>query len=159
VTDPPAPGIGPVIATAIAATVPAATSFRSGRHLAAWLGLVPGQHASGGKERRLGLSKRSAAYLRRQLIHGARVLVKVSPGRTGKLWAWINALRQRRPFDVVVAAVANKLARQAPDPGATIRCHRCSGQRAVTVAGLPSGRQRSARAAAPSPSPCSPRPG
>ena len=120
------PGVGPVIATALVATVSDATRFRSGRHLAArgWLpgatsggrpgaprGLVPRQHASGGKERRLGLSKRGDGYLRRQLIHGARALVKVSPGRAGKLWSWINGLRQRRPFNVVVAAVANKLAR------------------------------------------------
>jgi transposase len=105
------PGVGPVIATAVAAIVPDATSFRSGRHLAAWLGLVPRQHATGGKERPLGLSKRGDAYLRRQLVHGARALVKVSPGRTGKLWSWINGLRARRPFNVVVAAVANKLAR------------------------------------------------
>jgi transposase len=62
------PGVGPVIATAFAATVPDARAFRSGRHLSAWLGLVPAQHASGGKERPLGLSKRGDAYLRRQLI-------------------------------------------------------------------------------------------
>jgi transposase len=106
------PGVGPVIATAFAATVPDATVFRSGRHLAAWLGLVPRQHASGGKERRLGISKRGDGYLRRQLIHGARALVWRSPGRiAGRLWAWIEALRARRPFNVVVAAVANKLAR------------------------------------------------
>ena len=55
------PGAGPIIATAFAATVPAATTFRSGRHLAAWLGLVHRQHASGGQERRLGLSKRGDA--------------------------------------------------------------------------------------------------
>ena len=57
------------------------------------------------------MSRRGDADLRRQLIHGARALVKVSPGRTGKLWSWINGLRERRPFNVVVAAVANKLAR------------------------------------------------
>ena len=106
------PGVGPVIATAFAATVPDAGGFRSGRHLAAWLGLVPRQHTSGGKARQLGLSKRGDGYLRRQLIHGARALVWRSPGRTaGRLWAWIEALRARRPFNVVVAAVANKLAR------------------------------------------------
>ena len=105
------PGVGPVIATAFAATVPDADRFRSGRHLAAWLGLVPRQHATGGKPRQLGLSKRGDAYLRRQLIHGARALVKVSPGRSGRLWSWINGLRARRPFNVVVAALANKLAR------------------------------------------------
>ena len=86
-------GIGPVIATAFAATVPDARAFRSGRHLAAWLGLVPRQHATGGKLRQLGLSKRGDGYLRRQLIHGARALVWRSPGRTaGRLWAWINGL-------------------------------------------------------------------
>jgi transposase len=105
------PGIGPVIATAFAATVPDMAAFRSGRHLAAWLGLVPREHGTGGKHRRLGLSKRGDGYLRRQLIHGARALVKVSPGRSGPLWSWINGLRARRPFNVVVAAVANKLAR------------------------------------------------
>jgi transposase len=57
------------------------------------------------------LSKRGDAYLRRQLIHGARALVKVSPGRSGRLWSWINGLRQRRPFNFVVTALANKLAR------------------------------------------------
>jgi transposase len=106
------PGVGPVIATAFAATVPDARAFRSGRHLSAWLGLVPAQHSSGGKNRPLGLSKRGDGYLRRQLIHGARALVWRSPGRTaGRLWAWIHGLLARRPFNVVVAAVANKLAR------------------------------------------------
>jgi transposase len=105
------PGVGPVIATAFAATVPDARAFRSGRHLAAWLGLVPAQRSSGGKTRPLGLSKRGDGYLRRQLIHGARALVWRTPGREGKLRSWIDGLRQRRPFNVAVAAVANKLAR------------------------------------------------
>jgi transposase len=109
------PGVGPVIATAFAATVPDARAFRSGRHLAAWLGLVPRQHASGGKDRHLGLSKRGDGYLRRQLIPsspgGARALVWRTPGREGRLWSWINGLLARRPFNVAVAAVANKLAR------------------------------------------------
>jgi transposase len=107
------PGIGPVIATALAATVGDAKAFTSGRHLAAWLGLVPRQHSSGGKERLLGLSKRGDGYLRRQLVHGARALVAVSKGREGGLWSWINGLLARRPHNVVVAAVANKLARIA----------------------------------------------
>jgi transposase len=105
------PGVGPVIATALVAAVGNAKSFTSGRHLAAWLGLVPRQHSSGGKERLLGISKRGDGYLRRQLMHGARALVRVSPGREGKLWSWINGLLARRAFNVVVAAVANKLAR------------------------------------------------
>jgi transposase len=118
-----APGVGPVIATAFAATVPDATAFRSGRHLAArgWLpgatsggrpgaprGLVPRQHSSGGKVRQLGLSKRGDGYLRRQLIHGARALVWRTPGRESRLDWWINGLRQRRPFNVVVAAVGQQ---------------------------------------------------
>jgi transposase len=105
------PGVGSVIATAVVATVPDPTSFRSGRHFAAWLGLVPRQHATGGKDRRLGLSKRGDGYLRRQLIHGARALVPVARGHRGKLWTWVERLLARRPFNVVVAAVANKLAR------------------------------------------------
>jgi transposase len=105
------PGVGPVIATAFAATVPDASAFCSGRHLAAWLGLVPAQHSSGGRDRPLGLSKRGDGYLRRQLIHGARALVWRTPAREVGLRMWIDGLRQRRPFNVVVAAVANKLAR------------------------------------------------
>jgi len=107
------PGIGPVIATALAATIGDAKTFTSGRHLAAWLGLVPRQHSSGGKERLLGISKRGDGYLRRQLVHGARALVKVSRGRDGKPWAWIDGLLTRRSFNVAAVAVANKLARVA----------------------------------------------
>ena len=106
-----APGIGPVIATAMVATVGNARLFSRGRSFAAWLGLTPRQHATGGKERLLGISKRGDGYLRRQLMHGARSLVRLAQGREGHPWAWINALLARRPFNVVVAAVANKLAR------------------------------------------------
>ncbi|HYM53342.1 MAG TPA: IS110 family transposase [Candidatus Dormibacteraeota bacterium] len=104
------PGIGPVIATAMVATVDAKL-FDNGRGFAAWLGLAPRQHASGGKERLLGISKRGDGYLRRQLMHGARSLVRVAAGRERQPWAWINGLLARRHFNVVVAAVANKLAR------------------------------------------------
>lgn len=100
------PGIGPVIATAVVATVSDDQRFRSGRHLAAWLGLTPKQHSSGGKERLLGISKRGDAYMRRQFINGARALVRIAIGRTGGLWDWINALLSRRAFNVVTAAVA-----------------------------------------------------
>ena len=105
------PGIGPVIATAMVATVVDARLFGSGRSFAAWLGLTPRQHATGGRERLLGISKRGDGYLRRQLMHGARSLVRVAAGREHPPWAWINGLCGRRPFNVVVAAVANKLAR------------------------------------------------
>jgi transposase len=93
------PGVGPVIATAFAATVPDPRAFRSGRHLAAWLGLVPRQQASGGKARQLGLSKRGDGYLRRQLIHGAWALVWRTPAREGRLRAWIGRSTSRsRPW-------------------------------------------------------------
>ena len=100
-----------MIATAFAAAVPDPGRYSSGRHLAAWLGLVPGQHSTGGKPRPVGLSKRGDRYLRRQLMHGARAVVRISRHRRGKFWSWIADLLARRPFNVVVAAVANKLAR------------------------------------------------
>jgi transposase len=108
-----APGIGPVIATATVATIGDAKLFASGRGFAAWLGLTPRQHGTGGKERLLGISKRGDGYLHRQLMHGARSLVRVARGRAAPFRAWIDALLARRPFNVVVAAVANKLARVA----------------------------------------------
>src|SRR4051794_40447075 len=103
------PGIGPVVATALVATVGDARTFASGRLLAAWPGLVPRQRSSGGKERLLGISERGDDYLRRQLVHGARALVKVSRGREGGPWAWIDGLPTRRRFNVVAVAVANEL--------------------------------------------------
>ena len=105
------PGIGPIVATGMVATVGDARSFDSGRSFAAWLGLTPRQQSTGGKERLLGISKRGDGYLRRQLMHGARSIVRLATGREGKLWGWINGLLARRPFNTVVAALANKLAR------------------------------------------------
>lgn len=105
------PGIGCVISTAMVATVGDAKLFDSGRSFAAWLGLTPRQHATGGRERLLGISKRGDGYLRRQLMHGARSLVRLAKDRDRQPWTWINNLLGRRPFNVVVAAVANKLAR------------------------------------------------
>src|SRR4051794_3607215 len=105
--------MGPGVATGLGAGVGGAKAFASGQHLAAWLGLVPRQHSSGGKERLLGISKRGDGYLRRQLMHGARALVAVAKGREGGLWTWVNGLLARRPYNIVVAAVANKLARIA----------------------------------------------
>ena len=93
------------------ATVVDAQIFPNARSFAAWLGLTPRQHATGGRERLLGISKRGDGYLRRQLMHGARSLVRLAAGRRGRFWTWIDGLVARRPFNVVVAAVANKLAR------------------------------------------------
>ena len=85
--------------------------FSSGRSFAAWLGLTPRQHATGGKQRLLGISKRGDGYLRRQLMHGARSLVRLAAGRERHPLGMDQRLLARRPFNVVVAAVANKLAR------------------------------------------------
>jgi transposase len=86
-------------------------SFASGRSFAAWLGLTPRQHSTGGKDRLLGISKRGDGYLRRQVMHGARSIAILAKGRQGRLWSWINGLLARRPFNTTVAALANKLAR------------------------------------------------
>lgn len=102
------PGIGPLTATALAATATDLSGFDSGRQFAAWLGLTPRQTGTGGKIRQLGISKRGGPYVRTLLIHGARAVITRTQ-RTG----CINALLTRRPYSVVVAALANKLARTA----------------------------------------------
>ena len=106
-------GIGPVVATALVAAVGNAREFANGRHLAAWLGLVPRQCSSGGKERLLGISKRGDRYLRTLLIHGARALVYHARGKTDARSRWIVNLEQRRSKNIAVVAVANKNARIA----------------------------------------------
>lgn len=101
------PGVGLLSATAAVATMGDARAFKSGREFAAWLGLVPGQSGTGGRIRLLGISKRGDTYLRTLLIHGARSVLTHAkePG------PWITALRQRRPLNVAVVALANKMAR------------------------------------------------
>lgn len=105
------PGVGPVIATAIPAFMTAGGSFDRGSAFAAWLGLTPKQHSSGGKERTFGITKRGNTYLRRQLINGARAVVRIARGRAGGIWDWINKMLDRRHFNIVTVAVANKMAR------------------------------------------------
>ena len=102
------PGIGPVIATAVAATVVEASGFRSGREFAAWLGLVPRQHSTGGKARLGGISKRGNRYLRRLLINGASANLLRSKATNAD--PWVIGLRRRRPSLVVAVALANKTA-------------------------------------------------
>jgi transposase len=103
------PGVGPVIATAIAATVAEPGEFNSGREFAAWLGLVPRQNSTGGKTRLGGISKRGDAYLRRLLVNGANAALLRS--KAAKVDPWLIALRGRRPRLVVAVALANKTAR------------------------------------------------
>ena len=106
-------GIGPVVATALVAAVGNAKEFANGRHLAAWLGLVPRQSSSGGKERLLGISKRGDRYLRTLLIHGARATVHRARRKTDARSRWIMSLEQRRGKNIAVVAIANKNARIA----------------------------------------------
>jgi len=105
------PGIGPIIATAIAATVADPSVFRSGREFAAWLGLVPRQSSTGGKARLGGISKRGDSYLRRLLVNSAHTVLLCS--KAAKVDPWIVSLRGRKPRLVVAVALANKTARVA----------------------------------------------
>ena len=102
------PGIGPMTATALVATVTDISGFHSGRQFAAWLGVTPKQTGTGGKIRQLGISKRGDTYVRTLLMHGARAVIARSVQS-----AWVQSLLARRPYNVVVAALANKLARTA----------------------------------------------
>ena len=104
-------GIGPITATAVLALVGNAREFKSGRHLSAWLGLVPGQHSSGGKTVLLGITKHGNRYLRTLLIHGARSALRTCVRRTDPHARWMQQLLKRRGPNVAAVAVANKQAR------------------------------------------------
>ncbi|CAH2936261.1 MAG: Mobile element protein [uncultured Paraburkholderia sp.] len=104
------PGIGPITASALAATVGDAKNFDNGRQLAAWLGRVPRQHSSGGKPKLLGMSKRGDAYLRTLLIHGARSVIYRATQRNDPD-SWLVKLTTRRNANVAAVAQANKTAR------------------------------------------------
>jgi transposase len=107
------PGVGPVTATALATAIGDIGRFRSGRHPAAYLGLVPKQHSRGGKARLGAISRRGDAYLRTLLMHGARAVVRIMKARSASADDWIGRLLRRRPVNVAVAAQANKTARIA----------------------------------------------
>ena len=104
-------GIGPITATALVAAVGDQSCFKNGRQFAAWLGLVPKQHSSGGKARLFGISKRGDRYLRTMLIHGARAVLGRSARKTDTRSQWINRMREGRHPNVVAVALANKNAR------------------------------------------------
>ena len=107
------PGIGPMGATALVSAVGDARQFKRGRDMAACLGLTPGQHSSGGKERILGISKRGDSYLRLLLIHGARAELKVAGRKTDPRSCWVMNIAARRHKNVAAVALANKNARIA----------------------------------------------
>jgi transposase len=103
------PGIGPLGATALSASLGDGRAWRSGREFSASLGLVPAHSGSGGRTRVGHLSKRGDAYLRTLLIHGARSVIEHAKHKP----QWLQDLLQRRPMNVAVAALANKMARTA----------------------------------------------
>jgi transposase len=105
------PGIGPLTASALIASIGDARYFKNGRQLAAWLGLVPRQHSSGGKPTLLGISKRGDTYLRTLLIHGARSVVRVAERKVKHASSWLASLMERRHHNVAIVALANKNAR------------------------------------------------
>jgi transposase len=107
------PGFGPLVSTATVAAIGNGAAFRRGRDFAAWVGVVPRQYSTGGKQKLYGISKRGNVYLRRMLIHGARAVLFRVKFDTGGLGQWMRRLAQRAPTNKVVVAIANKLARIA----------------------------------------------
>lgn len=106
-------GIGPLIASATYTAAGDGKDFVNGRHFSAWLGLVPGQHSSGGKTVLLGISKRGNSYLRTLYIHGARAVLRHSATKTDRFSLWAQAVLARRGHNKACVAVANKMARIA----------------------------------------------
>lgn len=106
------PGIGPITASAIAAAVPDATLFKSGRQFAAWLGLTPRTHSSGGKERLVGITKQGDGYIRRLLVIGATAVIRLARQDNASK-AWAAKLLERKSARLVSVALANKTARIA----------------------------------------------
>jgi transposase len=107
------PGVGPVLATALVASVVEPKAFRSGRDFSAWIGLVPKQNSSGGKERLGNISKRGDRYLRSLFTIGALAVIRYAKIHGTKHRPWLAALLARRPAKVAAIALANKLARMA----------------------------------------------
>lgn len=107
------PGVGPLVATATVAAIGNGSAFVRGRDFAAWLGLVPRQHSTGGKAKLLGISKRGNPYLRRLFLHGARAVLAQANRDKLTFGAWMSQLEQRVHRNVASVAVANKLARIA----------------------------------------------
>jgi transposase len=103
--------IGPITASALAATITDPTLFRSGRELAAWIGLVPRQNSSGGKEKLGHISKKGDAYLRRLLVVGAHAVLRYARKGKPSSTKWAVAMLERKPFKLAAVALANKMAR------------------------------------------------
>lgn len=106
-------GVGPMIATALIATVGTGEQFKNGRQMSASLGLTPKQHSTGGKEKLLGISKRGDRYLRTLLIHGARAMLRTAINKEDRLSRWVTDLANRKHPNVAAVALANKTVRMA----------------------------------------------
>ena len=106
-------GIGVIIASATYAAAGDGKEFKNGRHFSAWMGLVPGQHSTGGKPMLLGISKRGDAYLRTLYIHGARAVLRHSATKQDRFSRWAQSVLARRGHNKACVAVANKMARMA----------------------------------------------
>ncbi len=106
-------GVGPMISTAMVATVGDARQYHKGRQMAAAIGITPKQHSSGGKDRLLGISKRGDVYLRTLMIHGARAVVTRAKHKDDRLSRWVTGIATRRHPNVAAVALANKTARMA----------------------------------------------
>ena len=107
------PGIGPITATALIAAIGNGAAFRKGREFAAWMGVVPREYSTGGKQKLLGISKHGNAYLRRLFIQGARAVLQHRTTQAPGLSEWLAKLASRTHHNVVAVALANKLARIA----------------------------------------------
>lgn len=107
------PGVGPLTATALVSSISDGKNFKNGRELSAYLGLVPRQSSSGGKNKLLGISKRGDKYIRKLLVHGARSAMTCSKSVPKKLAEWVNKLKNNRGFNRACVALANKIARIA----------------------------------------------
>jgi transposase len=107
------PGVGPILATALVAGVADPKAFRSGRNFSAWIGLVPKQHSSGGKDKLGSISKQGDRYLRGLFVAGALAVIRYAKIHGTKHRPWLTALLARRPVKVAAIALANKIARMA----------------------------------------------
>ncbi len=107
------PGVGPIVATALVASISDPRQFRSGREMAAWIGLVPRQYSTGGKSRLGGVGRRANHYLRRQLVHGARAVALRLKTKSDARSRWFQAVIDRRGFNKGIVAMANKTVRIA----------------------------------------------
>ena len=107
------PGIGPIVATALVAEIGDWKAFGSGRNLAAWIGLVPKQHTTGGKDRLGSITKQGNRYLRWLLVAGAMAVIRYAQKHGTQKRPWLGRLMERRPTKVAAVALANKIARMA----------------------------------------------